>query len=96
MRERAAPGPYALHDRTDGPDELCALTVQVTVISDAVPGQVVIDAGSKTFTSDTAPEPGHGTVVGLPGANLHELNEEHGYLDVSGVAERPRIGERLA
>jgi D-serine deaminase-like pyridoxal phosphate-dependent protein len=89
-------GSYALHDRTDGPDADCALTVQVTVISDTVAGQVVIDGGSKTFTSDTAPDPGHGTVVGLPGANLQELNEEHGYLDVSTVAQRPRIGERLA
>jgi D-serine deaminase-like pyridoxal phosphate-dependent protein len=89
-------GSYALHDRTDGPDEDCALTVQVTVISDAVAGQVVIDAGSKTLTSDGAPQPGHGTIVGLPGAHLHALNEEHGYLDVSRVAERPRIGERLA
>ena len=46
-------GTYALLDRNDGPrvDE-CALWVEVTVISDAVPGQIVIDAGSKTFTSD--------------------------------------------
>jgi D-serine deaminase-like pyridoxal phosphate-dependent protein len=88
-------GSYALHDRTDGPPDRCALHVEVTVISDAVPGQIVIDAGSKTLTSDTAPEPGNGAIVGFPDAHLHELNEEHGYVDVSKVAEPPRIGDHL-
>jgi D-serine deaminase-like pyridoxal phosphate-dependent protein len=88
-------GSYALHDRTDGPPDLCALHVEVTVISDAVPGQIVIDAGSKTLTSDTAPEPGNGTIVGFPDADLHEINEEHGYVDISRVAEPPRIGDHL-
>jgi D-serine deaminase-like pyridoxal phosphate-dependent protein len=89
-------GTYAFHDVNDGPDELCALTVQVTVISDAVPGQVVIDAGSKTFTSDSAPDDTYGHVVGLPGSRLRELNEEHGYLDVASAGRSPKIGERLA
>jgi D-serine deaminase-like pyridoxal phosphate-dependent protein len=88
-------GSYALHDRTDGPPETCALHVEVTVISDAVPGQIVIDAGSKTLTSDTAPEPGNGAIIGFPDANLHEINEEHGYVDVSKVASPPRIGDHL-
>ncbi|HEY1480308.1 MAG TPA: alanine racemase [Gaiellales bacterium] len=88
-------GSYSLHDRTDGPPETCALHVEVTVISDAVPGQIVIDAGSKTLTSDTAPEPGNGAIVGFPDANLHEINEEHGYVDVSKVASPPRIGDHL-
>jgi D-serine deaminase-like pyridoxal phosphate-dependent protein len=88
-------GTYALHDRTDGPLESCALHVEVTVISDSVPGQIVIDAGSKTLTSDTAPEPGNGAIVGFPEAQLHELNEEHGYVDVTKVPEPPRIGDHL-
>jgi D-serine deaminase-like pyridoxal phosphate-dependent protein len=88
-------GTYAFHDRTDGPEELCALHVEVTVISDAVPGQVVVDAGTKTLTSDGSYEPGYGAVIGLPAARVHELNEEHGYIDVSGVAEPPRIGDHL-
>jgi D-serine deaminase-like pyridoxal phosphate-dependent protein len=88
-------GTYALLDRTDGSPERCALHVEVSVISDAVPGQIVIDAGSKTLTSDTAPEPGYGAIVGIPDAHVHELNEEHGYVDVSRVAEPPRIGQHL-
>jgi D-serine deaminase-like pyridoxal phosphate-dependent protein len=87
-------GTYALLDRNSGPDE-CALTIAVTVVSDAVPGQVVIDAGSKTLTSDPHPDGGHGAIVGLPQARLHTLNEEHGYLDVSGLDERPALGSRL-
>ena len=91
-------GTYALLDREDGNAELgdCAITVEVTVISDSVPDQIVIDAGSKTFTSDDYGDGLHGTIVGWPGATLHTLNEEHGYVDVSGLDERPRVGDRLS
>ena len=67
----------------------------MTVVSDAVPGQIVIDAGSKTLTSDTHPDGGHGAIVGLPGADLHTINEEHGYVDVSVARERPAVGDHL-
>jgi D-serine deaminase-like pyridoxal phosphate-dependent protein len=94
-------GTYALLDRVDGPSEpdgaleACALWVEVTVVSDSVPGQIVIDAGSKTLTSDTHPDGGHGAIVGLPGARLHTINEEHGYVDVGALAERPPVGAHL-
>jgi D-serine deaminase-like pyridoxal phosphate-dependent protein len=94
-------GTYALLDRVDGPSEpdgglaACALWVEVTVVSDAVPGQIVIDAGSKTLTSDSHPDGGHGAIVGWPGANLHTINEEHGYVDVSELTERPTVGAHL-
>jgi D-serine deaminase-like pyridoxal phosphate-dependent protein len=89
-------GTYALLDRVDGTLGTCALTVEVTVVSDAVPGQIVIDAGSKTLTSDTHPDGGHGAIVGLPGADLHTINEEHGYVDVSSLDARPSVGDRLS
>ncbi len=94
-------GTYALLDRNDGPREPdgglegYALWVEVTVVSDAVPGQIVIDAGSKTFTSDTHPNGGHGEIVGWPDANLHTINEEHGYVDVSAMQKRPAVGDHL-
>ena len=88
-------GTYALLDRNDGEVEECALWVEVTVISDAVPDQVVVDAGSKTFTSDDHPDGGHGTVVGWPGADFAHINEEHGYIDVSALGDRPAVGEHL-
>jgi D-serine deaminase-like pyridoxal phosphate-dependent protein len=87
-------GTYALLDRTDGDEESAALRVVVTVISDAVPDQVVVDAGSKTFTSDDHPHGGHGIVVGWPGLDLETLNEEHGYVRV-GSSDRPAVGSRL-
>ncbi len=94
-------GTYALLDRNDAVGEpglgfdACALTVAVTVVSDAVPGQVVIDAGSKTLTSDGHHDGGNGLIVGLPDARLRALNEEHGYVDVSAMSERPAVGDRL-
>jgi D-serine deaminase-like pyridoxal phosphate-dependent protein len=88
-------GTYALLDRNDGEDDQCALWVEVTVISDSVPNQVVVDAGSKTFTSDDHPDGGHGSVMGLPGANFAHINEEHGYIDVSALDDRPAVGEHL-
>ena len=94
-------GTYALYDRNDGPHEpdgglaTCALWVEVSVISDSLQGQIVVDAGSKTLTSDSHPDGGHGTIVGLPDAVLNEINEEHGYVDVSRVAEPPAVGTHL-
>ena len=88
-------GTYALLDRNDGPDERCALWVEVTVISDAVPDQVIVDAGSKTFTEDDHPDGGHGSVLGRPGADFAHINEEHGYIDVRALADRPAVGEHL-
>ena len=88
-------GTYALLDRNDGPDERCALWVEVTVISDAVPDQIIVDAGSKTFTSDDHPDGGHGSVLGRPDADFAHINEEHGYIDVSSLDDRPAVGDHL-
>lgn len=76
----------------------CAARVVCTVVSDAVPGQVVVDAGSKTLSSDRchpAPDSGHGHVIGLAGARVAKLSEEHGMVDVTQCGRTPRVGERL-
>jgi D-serine deaminase-like pyridoxal phosphate-dependent protein len=94
-------GSYIFLDRSsassepDGGLEACALWVEAGVVSVSSDGRAVIDAGSKTLTSDPAPDPGHGAIVGMPEARLHTINEEHGYLDVSQVAEPPRFGDHL-
>jgi D-serine deaminase-like pyridoxal phosphate-dependent protein len=88
-------GTYALLDRNEADDEGCALWIEATVVSDAVPGQVVVDGGSKTFTSDPYPEGGHGSVIGAPGATFARMNEEHGYIDVAALEEPPRVGDHL-
>lgn len=76
----------------------CAAHIVCTVVSDAVPGQVVVDAGSKTLTSDLcgpAPESGYGYVIEYPEARIHKLTEEHGQIDLSRYSSRPRVGDRL-
>jgi D-serine deaminase-like pyridoxal phosphate-dependent protein len=76
----------------------CAAGVVCTVVSAAVPGKVVIDAGTKTLTSDRnvkAPESGHGHVIEYPEATIARLSEEHGEVDVSGCPRPPKIGERV-
>lgn len=78
--------------------EDCAATLVCTVVSDAVPGQVVIDAGSKTLTSDRCVpnlDSGHGYVLEYPDARITKLSEEHGQVDVSACDARPRVGERV-
>jgi len=78
--------------------EDCALHAVCTVVSTAVPGQVVIDAGSKVLTSDTLvghPGGGFGRVVDYPDARVRELNEEHGMIDVTRCPRPPELGEQL-
>jgi D-serine deaminase-like pyridoxal phosphate-dependent protein len=78
--------------------EDCAARIVATVVSTAVPGQVVIDAGSKTLAVDqciSAPDTGHGLIVEYPAARIKQLSEEHGQVDVSQCDTIPRVGERV-
>jgi len=96
------PGTYVFNDMNtyyQGACRLvdCAVRVVTTVISTAIEGQAVIDAGSKTLSQDTlgsGPMKGYGYIVEEPSVPLFRLNEEHGYLDVS-QARRFQIGEIL-
>ncbi|MCC9605540.1 D-TA family PLP-dependent enzyme [Blastopirellula sp. JC732] len=76
----------------------CAAAVIATVVSTAVPGKCVIDAGNKTLTSDRnvlQPDSGHGHVVEYPQARIIRLSEEHGEIDFSGCDQTPQLGERV-
>jgi D-serine deaminase-like pyridoxal phosphate-dependent protein len=77
----------------------CAARILATVVSNAVPGKMVLDGGSKIFTSDRCaprPESGHGLIVEYPDAKIIRLSEEHAEVDVSACARRPKIGERVS
>lgn len=97
------PGTYLYNDMNTVHGGYCSLAdcgaqIVCTVVSTAVPGQVVIDAGSKTLTSDRcgpAPESGHGYVVEYPEARITRLSEEHGQVDVRDCQRAPRLGERV-
>jgi len=74
----------------------CAASVLVTVVSTARPGQIIVDGGSKTFSSDTAAPPSvHGRVVEDPECAFHRLNEEHGYIDITRARRDFAVGDRL-
>jgi D-serine deaminase-like pyridoxal phosphate-dependent protein len=93
-------GTYAVLDRSDAHTEpagfeACALWIETTVISNSVPEQVVIDAGSKTFPADVDPRGGIGAILDRPDLQVANLNEEHGYIDVSRSDRPPEIGDRL-
>ncbi len=91
------PGTYVFYDASSLAAKLCveadcALRVLTTVVSTAVPGQCVIDAGSKTFSSDQTV--GAGTFGHFIGHawTMRKLNEEHGYVEIDGKA---RVGEKV-
>jgi D-serine deaminase-like pyridoxal phosphate-dependent protein len=75
-----------------------ALHVIATVVSRPTADRAVIDAGSKTLSSDlVAPSAGegYGLLVDLPGAVIVRLNEEHGVIDLSRATRRPEIGDHV-
>jgi D-serine deaminase-like pyridoxal phosphate-dependent protein len=76
----------------------CAARVCCTVVSDAVPGAVVLDAGSKALSSELlhqSPDDAYGFVVEHPEGRVVRLSEEHGVVDVSRCGRRPKVGERV-
>lgn len=89
-RRLAGAGLMALED--------CALRVVATVVSRPTHGRAILDAGSKTLTSDFPPGLGdgaYGLIIEYPDAILTQLSEEHGTLDLTNCDHRPELGERV-
>jgi D-serine deaminase-like pyridoxal phosphate-dependent protein len=97
------PGTYVFHDvntvRSGGCAlQDCAASILATVVSVARPGQMIIDGGSKTFSSDrpvNSPAVTFGHVMEAPGARFHKMNEEHGFIDVARVGQEFGVGDRV-
>jgi D-serine deaminase-like pyridoxal phosphate-dependent protein len=94
------PGNYVFHDGSQVAlgtcdREDCAMTVLATVVSVPASGRAVVDAGSKTLSSDPLrPRPdGHGLILGSR-SRLRSLSEEHGVLRVE-EGDSFRVGERV-
>jgi|SRR5438128_704475 len=94
------PGNYVYHDGSQVAlgtcaREDCALTVLATVVSVPAPDRAVVDAGSKTLSSDPLrPRPGgYGQIDGRR-SRIQRLSEEHGVIDVEG-GDTFRVGERV-
>ena len=72
----------------------CALGVLATIVSLPAPGRAVIDAGSKSLTSDLLGLEGFGHVAGSTDTAIVSLSEEHGVLH-HGAADSYVIGQRI-
>ena len=97
------PGMYIFNDRNMvavgvADVEDCALSVIATVVSTSVSGGAIVDAGSKTLSSDRY-QLGDGGTFGLitedHHAELERLTEEHGHLNIRRSSRQYRVGERL-
>ena len=96
------PGTYVFNDRTTATlgacawDD-CAVTVLATVVSTAVPGQAVIDAGSKALGREPlrSDGDGFGSLLDRPEVIVKGMSEEHGLLDLSGTDWRPVVGDQV-
>jgi D-serine deaminase-like pyridoxal phosphate-dependent protein len=89
-RRLAAGGQMTLED--------CALRVVSTVVSRPTADRAILDAGSKTLTSDLPDGLGdaaYGHIVEYPDAIIVRLSEEHGTLDLTRCSRRPEVGERV-
>jgi D-serine deaminase-like pyridoxal phosphate-dependent protein len=93
------PGTYIYNDRMQvaagvaGWDD-CALHIYSTVVSRAGPDRGILDAGSKTLTSDTGGGlDGHGLILEHPEARIARFAEEHGFLDLARSNTRPNVGD---
>jgi D-serine deaminase-like pyridoxal phosphate-dependent protein len=89
-RRLAAEGRMTLDD--------CALRVVATVVSRPTADRAILDAGSKTLSSDLPEglnDSAFGHVAEYPDAVLVRLSEEHGTLDLTSCGRRPEVGERV-
>ena len=73
--------------------EDCALRIFTSVVSRAGESRGILDAGSKTFTSDPGGLDGYGLILEHPKAQIHKMAEEHGFLELSESDNRPEIGD---
>lgn len=93
-------GTYIYFDRMQvaagsaAPDD-CALSVLSTVVSVPTGDRAMLDAGSKALTSDVMGLDGYGEVRALSGARVYNMSEEHGFLDISKVNDKPKVGQLL-
>lgn len=93
------PGTYVYNDRSLVARGACgwhdcALTVLATVVSVPSDNRAIVDAGSKTLTSDLLGLTGYGHVLGRDDIAIDQLSEEHGRLISTGPIGL-RVGDRV-
>jgi D-serine deaminase-like pyridoxal phosphate-dependent protein len=92
-------GNYAFYDRNSvaagaaGLDDV-ALTVHATVVSRPTRARAVLDAGSKSLSSDPGPDDAFGQILEAPASRIVRLNEEHAYVEV-GDGDELDLGQHV-
>jgi len=95
------PGTYVFNDYNEiklgvAREENCALTILATVISVPADDRAVIDAGTKSLTSDKAPAFGvYGLIKDMPDVKIVRAYEEHGVLKLDNAKARLKVGDKL-
>src|SRR6185312_102142 len=94
------PGTYIYFDRSQVDFGVatyadCALTVLTTVVSRPTATRIVIDAGSKSLSSDLLNQTTYGAVLGHEDITVTSLSEEHGVIELKEPADEPRVGDRI-
>jgi D-serine deaminase-like pyridoxal phosphate-dependent protein len=94
------PGTYIYFDRSQvafgvASFDDCALTVLATVVSRPTSTRAVIDAGSKSLSSDLLGLTGHGCIQGREDVTVASLSEEHGVIELPEASDWPRVGDRI-
>jgi len=92
-------GNYAFYDRNSiaaGAATLddVALTVHATVVSRPAPDRALLDAGSKSLSSDRGPDDAMGLILEAPSSPIEQLNEEHAYVRLA-EGESLELGQRV-
>ena len=96
------PGTYVFNDRQQlalggaAPAQI-ALYAAATVVSTAVPGQVVLDSGAKTLGKDR-PDwlRGYGALPAYPQATVEQVYDYHAVVHVPVGTPAPRLGDVVA
>jgi D-serine deaminase-like pyridoxal phosphate-dependent protein len=97
------PGTYIFNDRNTAMTGACdvadcAASILATVVSTAVPGQMIIDGGSKTFSSDrcvAGDAAGFGYLPDEPEALFEKMNEEHGFVRLREAGRKWKVGDKV-
>jgi D-serine deaminase-like pyridoxal phosphate-dependent protein len=73
--------------------EECSFSIRSTVVSRPSQERGILDAGSKSLSSDLLGLEGYGLILEYPEAQIYALSEEHGHVEFSGCDSKPEIGE---
>ena len=80
--------------REDLDPSRCPLRMVVTVVSTSKPGQAIVDAGMKAFTS--YPPMPHGYCLEYPEIFFKGMSVEHGHLDLTASDHKFTVGDTLS